>query len=98
METLDIVKETKRYCRELNRLLPCKTQDEVDECARLLDEYFSKFEGAHLFWDTELWIDCGRDATVARQKLMYSNQCKFYPSENSILHPGLFVKYKPLNK
>jgi hypothetical protein len=98
MKNLDITKETKKYCRELNKRVPCKTQEDVDECARMLEDYFSKHAGTRLFWETELWLDCGMDATVARQKLMYSGQCKFCASEDPISHPGIFVRYKPIKK
>ena len=94
MKEIDVEKETRKCCKEVNKRIPCKTQEEIEECTIILDDYFSRNKKCHLFWSSKIWDDCGKDGKEAMQRLISSGEYKLYPSEDIVSHPGIFVKNK----
>ena len=91
-------REIKRFCKELNSLLPCEGEKDVEVFNHTLSYFLQQIPDGKLYWSKDLWTDCGNNANQAREVLLYQDKCVVCPSDEPIHHPGLCVKYKLTKK
>ena len=84
-------------CNRLNACIPCKTQKDVDTMSALLQEMVDsppKTPKPQLYWNREVWIDCGFDSEKCTLLLTKTDKLYFEPSDDIEEHPGVVAKYK----
>lgn len=98
----NMIKVGKRICNKLNKLIPCKTQEDIDNLTSMLEDIFAHDDNDlyynELYWDRELYIDCGCNIDNCNKMLIYSDNLMFEPSEDPKYHPGIRVTYKPIKQ
>lgn len=90
------MKTFKRTCSKLNKILENRPESQ-SEFINTINEIIYKevfnCKGG-LYWNRELFIDCGTDAELCR-KMIYTNKVMFVPTDDPIEHPGITLTYKP---
>ena len=83
-------------CEQLNSLLPCKSQEDVDKMTALLQDMvdFPSQAKSQIYWDRNVWIDSGFNDEVCMDMLIKTDKLYFEPSDDLTEHPGVWVKYK----
>lgn len=84
----------KELCEELNKHLPCRSQDDVDALTKLLQENIDAYPERRIYWSREIYIDAGFNEDRCLNILIHSDKVLFVPSEDPVEHPGLAVRYK----
>ena len=88
----NLIEILQSYCDRLNQYLPCKTQEDVDNLADILSEFFENVEGSALYWSREIYIDSGINTNTCTWILTH-RECHFVPSDDLEEHLGIMVKY-----
>jgi adenine specific DNA methylase Mod len=83
----------KPLCKQLNDLIPIKGKEDKDKINALIYEVSQKVPDFNLYWDRELWIDCGCDGKKVRHYTLYSGKVHFELSDDPTEHPGVAVRY-----
>lgn len=85
----------KQLCKKINARIPCKTQEDIDEVGRLLEEMVSlpMTPSPKIYWHRQLWIDSGFDDDACTCLLLFSGKLFVEPSDDLTEHPGITVKY-----
>lgn len=90
------MKTFKRTCSKLNKILEDRPEDQhefIDTINEII--YKEVFQcGGRLYWNRELFIDCGADCELCR-KMIHTNKVMFIPSDDLFEHPGITLTYKP---
>lgn len=86
--------DMQELCNELNKHLPCKSQEDVDALTRLLQEHIDSLPERHIYWSREIYIDAGFDKDKCMLIMIHSDNVVFMPSEEPVEHPGVVVRYK----
>ncbi len=84
----------KELCEELNKYIPCKSQDDVDALTKLLQENIDAYPERHIYWSREIYIDAGLKEDQCLNILIHSDNVLFVPSEDPVEHEGIVVRYK----
>ena len=84
----------KRFLNKLNKHLPCKDKEDVDEINALLYQMFTEVPDSNLYFGRELYIDCGCDDKKLKEFAKTSGKCMFRLTEDPIGHPGVTIDYK----
>lgn len=91
----NMIKVGKRICNKLNKLIPCKTQEDIDNLKSILEDIFEHDDNDlyynQIYWDRELYIDCGCNFDNCKKMLIYSDKLMFEPSEDPKYHPGIDI-------
>ena len=94
-----MIKVGKRICNKLNKLIPCKTQEDIDKLTSMLEDICAHDDNDlyynQLYWDREVYIDCGCNNDNCNKMLIYSDKLMFEPSNDPKYYPGIRVTYKP---
>lgn len=96
MTEQELKERISKTCDKLNSIIPCKTQQDVNEMTVLLQEVFDlpvKLK-PRLYWNREVWMDCGLDTDKCTMMLICTDKLCFEPSDDMQEHPGITVKYK----
>jgi hypothetical protein len=80
-------------CRELNKMIPIKGNEDKDKINATIYEVIKKVPDFGLYWDRELYINCGCNDDKVRQYTLHSGKVHFEPSEDPIEHPGITIRY-----
>jgi len=88
-----LTKTLQSYCDRLNKCLPCKTQEDVDNLYAIMNECINSIEGSMLYWSREIYIDSGFDFEKCGEILVY-RECMFVPVNDIEEHIGIKVIYK----
>lgn len=92
-----MLKVGKRFVNKLNKFIPCKCQEDVDNIFKLLEEMTTCDEDEwpknNLYWDRELYIDCNGDRDKLWDVLIHTDKVHFELSEDKDEHPGVVVRY-----
>lgn len=93
-----MIKVGKRFCNKLNKLIPCSSQEDRDKLNELIFEMLDHDECDiyynEIYWDRELYIDCGCNYDKCRDMVVNSGKVMFVPSNDPKYHPGVIIKYK----
>lgn len=83
-------------CEQLNVLIPCKTQKDIDTMTKLLQDMvdFPSQVKSQIYWDRNVWIDSGFDDNKCMDLLIKTDKLYFEPSDDLTEHPGVWVRYK----
>lgn len=90
------MKTFKRTCNKLNKILenrPESRSEFIDTINEIIYNEVFNCKGG-LYWNRELFIDCGTDAELCR-KMIHTNKVIFVPTNDPIEHPGITLTYKP---
>jgi hypothetical protein len=90
------MKTFKRTCNKLNKILenrPESRSEFIDTINEIIYNEVFNCKGG-LYWNRELFIDCGTDAELCR-KMIHTNKVMFVPTDDPIEHPGITLTYKP---
>ena len=91
------VKFQKVVCDELNKVLADNKEDYVLIINNIIDKKVFQ-NGGSLYWDRELFIDCGADDNKCRRMIRTNpDDVMFRPTFDSIEHPGITLTYKTKN-
>lgn len=89
----------KRICNKLNKLIPCKTQEDIDKLTSMLEDILAHDDNDlyynQLYWDREVYIYCGCNSDSCKEMLIHSDKLMFEPSDDQKYYPGIRVTYKP---
>jgi hypothetical protein len=81
-----------KLCETLNNILEKREEDFVD---KLNYELACMFEqGYNLYFNRQIYIDCGFNDDAMHDLVIKTNKCKFVPSDDPDEHPGVVVHYK----
>jgi hypothetical protein len=83
----------KPLCKQLNALIPIKSTEDNDKINALIYEVSQQVSYFNLYWDRELYINCGCDDKKVRHYTLHSGKVHFEPSEDPTEHPGVTVRY-----
>ena len=96
---------SKKLCKKLNKLLPVKSPDDVNKINAWIYKEYLEYHKKHdeypkwdLYFDRELFINCGCDNDKVRSFSLHSGETMFYPSDDPDEHPGIVVRYKDTNR
>ena len=83
-------------CNKLNKILENRPENQDEFIAKINEIIYNEvFQcGGGLYWNRELFIDCGADDELCR-KMIHTNKVMFVPSDDLIEHPGITLAYKP---
>jgi len=90
--------QMKELCEKLNTLIPIKGDEDRDKINALIAEATTAVPHFNLYWDRDLYINCGYDDKKLRHTTLHSGKVRFEPSEDYDEHPGLVVRYKQVNQ
>lgn len=87
-----------KVCDELNKVLNDKPEDYVLIINLIIDKkVFNR--GGSLYWDRDLFIDCGTDDNKCRRLIRTNpDDVMFRPTFDAIEHPGITFTYKSKNE
>ncbi len=86
-------KVMKPLCRKLNAIIPIKCEEDKDKLNALIYDMYSQVEGFNLYFNRELYIDCGLDDKKMKEFTLHSGRVHFEPSDDPMEHPGITVRY-----
>lgn len=83
----------KPLCRKLNAIIPIKCEEDKDKLNALINEMCSQVQDFNLYFDRELYIDCGLNDKKMKEFTLHSGRVRFEPSDDPMEHPGIVVRY-----
>ena len=83
----------KPLCKQLNALIPIKGTEDKDKINALIYEVSQKVPDFNLYWQRELYINCGCDDKKVRHYTLHSGKVHFEPSDDPTEHLGVAVRY-----
>ena len=97
MNRREYFSKMKKLCKQLNALIPIKSDKDKNKLNDLLGEMMQQTEDGSnyaMYWDRELFIDCNCNDEKVREIVLHSGKVQFEPSEDPTEHPGVVVRYK----
>ena len=82
----------KKLCKQLNALIPIKSEEDRDKLNALIADMRST--GYDLYWDREVFIKSGCNEEKIREAVLHGNFLKFEPNEDYEEHPGVVVRFQ----
>ena len=87
-----LLKTLQLYCDRLNKHLPCKSQEDVDNLNSILRELFDNVKESCLYWSRKIFIDGGFDDKKCGYIISHS-ECHFIPVYDIEEHIGVKAIY-----
>lgn len=84
----------KELCDKLNKCIPCKSQADVDQLTRLLQENIEAYPDRKIYWSNEVYLNSGCNQDRCQVILLFSGDVMFVPSDDPQKSPGVVVRYK----
>lgn len=90
------MKTFKRTCNKLNKILENRPENQKEFIDKINEIIYNEVFlcGGDLYWNRELFIDCGTDDELCR-KMIHTNKVMFVPAVDPVEHPGITLTYKP---
>lgn len=85
-------------CKQLNALIPIKGTEDKDKINALIYEVSQKVPDFNLYWNRELYINCGCDDKKVRLFTLHSGKVHFESSDDPTEHPGITMKTNKKSK
>lgn len=80
-------------CEKLNKLIPCKTEEDRDKLKKMITEELLT-KGGSLYWNKNFFVDCKCNEGKMKEVLIQDGTVEFSPCENQEKYPGIIVGYK----
>lgn len=80
------------YCKRLNKLIDEKKEGFLNKVNKIMCNIYE--DGGMLYWDREIYVNCGFDDERARNLVRKTDLVMFEPSDDPEEHPGVVVRYK----
>ena len=80
-------------CEKLNKLIPCKTEDDRKKLKKIIAEELP-MQGGSLYWHKKFFVDCKCNENKMKEVLTQDGTVEFSPCENQEKYPGIIVGYK----
>lgn len=97
MKRQEYLKSMNALCKQLNALIPIKSEEERDKLNALIADMcnsHSEYPHYAMYWDREVFIKSGCDEEKIREAVLHGNCLKFEPSEDFEEHPGVVVRFQ----
>ena len=89
------MKTFKHTCNKLNKILDNRPESKSEFSYKINEIIYNEVfqRGGDLYWDRELFIDCGCNDELCR-KMIHTDKVMFVPSDDPIEHPGITMCLK----
>lgn len=82
----------KKLCKQLNALIPIKSEEDRDKLNALIADMRST--GYALYWDRDVFIRSGCNEDRIREAVLHDDFLQFEPSEDYVEHPGIVLRFQ----
>ena len=80
-------------CKELNSHLPVMSDEDITFLNEIINEAYDTIPGFNIYWDRQIYIDCGFDDEKMHDIVTQTDKVHFEPSDDVEEHNGVVVRY-----